>query len=180
MQLLKYRPNKESEWKEIATIAIGNIPSGGSLPAEALTISGNCDYKFYRNNWNWFVKSFGSKITTNDITNGYYMFQNSDEIEEIPFEINFKEGQSASIEAIFGGCYKLTKIPKINNLKVNNIDAAFAACFNLRTIPDDIADTWDWSYLEGQTSSYNGNQNRIFIYCYSLRSFPLNILKSGC
>ena len=82
MQLLKYRPNKESEWKEIATIAIGNIPSGGSLPAEALTISGNCDYKFYRNNWNWFVKSFGSKITTNDITNGYYMFQSSDEIEE--------------------------------------------------------------------------------------------------
>ena len=176
MQLLKYRPNKESEWKEIATIAIGNIPSGGSLPAEALTISGNCDYKFYRNNWNWFVKSFGSKITTNDITNGYYMFQSSDEIEEIPFEINFKEGQSASIGAIFGGCYKLTKIPKINNLKVNNIDAAFAACFNLRIIPDDIADTWDFSLYNDipQERGISG----LFVDCYSLRKIPYNLISN--
>ena len=176
MQLLKYRPNKESEWKEIATIAIGNIPSGGSLPAEALTISGNCDYKFYRNNWNWFVKSFGSKITTNDITNGYYMFQSSDEIEEIPFEINFKEGQSASIGAIFGGCYKLTKIPKINNLKVNNIDAAFASCYNLRTIPEDIADTWDFS-LFNDIPQERGI-SALFVDCYSLRKIPYNLISN--
>ena len=65
MQLLKYRPNKESEWKEIATIAIGNIPSGGSLPAEALTISGNCSYRFAYNGWNWFIERYGDKITTN-------------------------------------------------------------------------------------------------------------------
>ena len=55
----------------------------------------------------------------------------------------------------------------------------FDSCYNLRTIPEDIADTWGWSYLEKQTSPYNGNQNSMFKGCYSLRSVPMTLIKSG-
>ena len=55
----------------------------------------------------------------------------------------------------------------------------FYSCKRLRTIPDDIADTWDWSYLEKETSPYTGNQNYMFEECSSLRSIPMNLIKSG-
>ena len=80
---------------------------------------------------------------------------------------------------MFTNCHFLTKLPKLNNFKIYTLYALFDSCYRLREIPQDYADTWDWSYLESQTSRYNGSQNRLFIYCYSLRSFPLNILKSG-
>ena len=55
----------------------------------------------------------------------------------------------------------------------------FNACRKLRTIPEDIADTWDWSYLEKQTSNYTGDQSNMFNNCFSLRSVPMNLIKSG-
>lgn len=179
MQLLKYRPNKESEWKEIATIAIGNVPSGGSLPAKALIISGDCKYKFYGNNWNWYIEQFGDKITTKDITNANSMFDSSYNITEIPFDLNFSSSNSNDLSRMFYNCYNLTQSPKLNNVKVYDTINMFGFCNNLRTIPEDIADTWDWSYIESQTSQSSGNQSNMFYYCCSLRSIPMNLIKSG-
>ena len=161
---------------EIRAIKTG----GGDLPAEALIISGDCSYRFTINGWNWFIEQFGDKITTKDITNAWRMFSASDKITEIPFDLNFSSiDRYHNLSQIFNICRNLTQSPKLNNVKVYNTIEMFSSCNNLRTISDDIADTWDWSYLESQTSNSTGNQQSMFIGCCSLRSVPLNLIKSG-
>ena len=54
---------------------IANIP-GGNLPAEALTITGNCNYRFAYNGWNWFITQYGNQVTTSNITSTQDMFMN--------------------------------------------------------------------------------------------------------
>ena len=180
MQLLKYRPNKESEWQEIATIAIGNISSGGSLPAKALIISGDCGYRFANGGWTWFIEQFGNKITTKGISDANNMFEGSYNITEIPFDLNFDSSLSYhDLADIFNHCINLTQLPKFNNVKVYNTKEMFDSCINLRTIPEDIADTWDWSYLEKQKTKYIGSQSNMFGACNSLRSIPIKLIKSG-
>ena len=140
---------------EIRAIQTG----GGDLPAEALTISGDCEYRFSKNGWNWFVERYGDKITTKDISNAEHMFSNSSNLTEIPFDLNFSSSEISnhSLTSIFNECNNITKLPKLNNVKISGEFFMFNGCFNLRTIPEDIADTWDWSYLESQTEPYNGS-----------------------
>ena len=108
------------------------------------------------------------------------MFNSSDKIKEIPFVLNFSSSDSYhSLISIFYSCNNLIQVPKLNNVKVYQTASMFYNCHNLRTIPDDIADTWDWSYVEGQTSPYSGDCSKMFSFCYSLRSFPMNLIKSG-
>ena len=84
------------------------------------------------------------------------MFSNSN-ITKITFALNFSSSASYhSLQNIFSYCNSLTQLPKLNNVKVYNTADMFYNCNNLRTIPEDIADTWDWSYLDSQTSSSNG------------------------
>lgn len=162
--------------------AIANLPSGGGgdLPEEVFVISGNCSYRFSNNGWNWFIQQYGDRITTNDISDAQYMFYQSNKIAEIPFDLNFDSSKSYhNLTNIFSNCTNITQVPKINNVKVYQTRNMFYGCNNLRTIPDDIADTWDWSYLESQTSEYTGGQAEMFSTCYSLRSIPMNLIKSG-
>ena len=56
---------------EIAGISTGG---GSDLPEEALTITGDCNYRFSYNGWNWFIDKYGNRITTNDISSAKYMF----------------------------------------------------------------------------------------------------------
>ena len=173
-KLIKYKPSEMAN-------AISNISGGGGdLPAEALTISGDCKYKFASDGWNWFIEKYGNQITTNNINDASYMFNENSTITEIPFDLNFDSNSSYhNLDYIFHHCDNMTQIPKLNNVKVCEMRDMFSHCHNLRTIPDDIADTWDWSYVESQTQSYDSVQSYIFQYCYSLRSFPMNIIKSG-
>lgn len=162
--------------------AITNLPSGGGgdLPEEAFVISGDCSYRFSNNGWNWFIQQYGDRITTNDISDAQYMFYQINKIAEIPFDLNFDSSKSYhNLTNIFSNCTNITQVPKINNVKVYQTRNMFYGCNNLRTIPDDIADTWDWSYLESQTSGYTGGQAEMFSTCYSLRSIPMNLIKSG-
>ena len=162
--------------------AITNLPSGGGgdLPEKAFTISGNCSYRFYMDGWNWFIEQYGDRITTKDISNASYMFYNSSKIEKVPFDLNFDSVLSQhDLTNIFYNCNNINKISRMNNVKVSLTRNMFWKCYNLRTIPADIADTWDWSYLESQTSRYTGNQVEMFTDCYSLRSIPINLIKSG-
>ena len=162
--------------------AIANLPSGGGgdIPEEAFTISGNCSYRFYMDGWNWFIEQYGDRITTKDISNASYMFYNSSKIEKVPFDLNFDSVLSQhDLTNIFYNCNNIKKISRMNNVKVSLTRNMFWKCYNLREIPEDIADTWDWNQLESQTSRYNGNQVEMFTDCYSLRSIPINLIKSG-
>ena len=153
---------------------------GGDLPEEALTISGDCSYRFANNGWNWFIEQYGGRITTKDISNPSYMFSSSYNITEVPFDLNFSSSASYhNLNSIFKSCGNLTQTPKFNNVKVYDTSDMFNSCKRLRTIPEDIADTWDWSYLEKQTSPYTGGQSDMFKECSSLRSVPMTLIKSG-
>ena len=160
--------------------AITNLPSGGGgdIPEEAFLISGNCRYRFAYDGWNWFLNKYGNKISTKDITNGGSMFCYSYNLKSIPFELNF-DNNSNDIGYMFEDCHNLTQLKTIKNPKVKSASSMFKGCNNLRNIPEDFAATWDWSYLESQTSGYTGSQNNMFDSCYSLRSIPMNIIKSG-
>ena len=174
-KLIKYKPSEMAN-------AISNISGGGGgdLPAEALAISGDCSYRFASNGWNWFIERYKDKITTNNINDASYMFNENSTITEIPFDLNFDSNSSYhDLSYIFHHCDNMTQIPKLNNVRVCNIRNMFSDCHNLRTIPEDIADTWDWSYVESQTGAYDSVWSYIFQYCYSLRSIPMNLIKSG-
>lgn len=157
-----------------------NVPQSGGPPESAFVLSGNCSYRFANGGWDWFIEQYGNKITTKNIANTINMFDGSLNITNIPFEINFGNGHGYHSTAyMFRDCRKLITLPKINALKVYNMSSIFNSCYRLRTIPEDFADSFDWSYLESQTGAYTGDESRMFFNCYSLRSFPNDIIKSG-
>lgn len=163
--------------------AISALSTGGGggvdIPDEAFVISGDCSYLTYHGLWDKFIIAYANKWSTSDITDTSYMFSYS-KLETIPFEINCISNISyIQSSSMYAGSSKLTELPAFNNLKVYNISMMFYNCERLRTIPENYADTWDWSYLERQTSAYGGNMKMMFAYCYSLRSIPMNIIKSG-
>lgn len=122
-----------------------------------------------------FVKSFPDKVTTKDLTGISYLF-NGYQNESIPFEINCKIGTQQSASYLFYTSYYLKNLPKINNLKPTELSNIFGSCWSLREIPEDIDATWDWSYVENQTSAYNAARAYTFYQCYSLRKVPMSFL----
>lgn len=170
-----YKPSEMAA----AIKAIETGGGGGDLPEEALTITGNCQYRFAYNGWNWFIENYRDKITTKDITNCTYMFSESNKLEEIPIEINFKEGSNIICNNMFSTCKALKEIPKINNCKPSDTKNMFSGCHRLRELPEDIADWFDWSYLDGLTASSYGDCSYRFSNCLSLRSIPMDFLVHG-
>ena len=156
---------------------IVNVPSsgGGGLPAEALTITGMCDYKFSGNGWNWFINTYGSQITTNNITSSQYMFFNN-HTEEFPFTLNFQQGTPISAQYMFQSS-GITKLPTVNNFLVNNISGMFENCHKLREINQEFLDGIDYSYIENATNFDAGISRGLFSCCYSLRSVPMEFVK---
>lgn len=147
--------------------AIEGITSGGN--EELTVISGKGNNKFYKNAWNDQLKYF----TTKDITDCTSMFYQSDELTNIPFEINCKENSPISLSSMFSGCKSLTSIPKINNCRFSGMGSFFYECNKLREIPEDI-DTWfDWSYADTSAAS-KGN---LFYCCYALKKVPMKLLE---
>lgn len=157
-----------------------NVPQDGAPTDEELTITGNCQYRFAYNGWNWIIEKNGNRITTKDITDGNNMFYNSNKLEEIPFDLNFKDyssGLSSNLGDIFNQCEELRTIPKISGIRVNTTTRMFYNCRNLREIPDDYGEDWDWGYVMTTTSNSIGNSTNMFYGCYSLRKLPSSLLK---
>ena len=158
---------------------ISKISSGDDLPAEAFVITGDCQYRFANLGWDWFIEKYGDRVTTKDISDASDMFKIS-KTKYIPFDINFEDTNSYTNSSnMFNNSYNLREAPVLNNLHVYSTSQMFLNCSRLRTVPENFADTWDWSYLEKQTTSYTGSQDSMFKECYSLRSFPMSIFKSG-
>ena len=159
-------------------IAIGGITGGGGadLPAEAFNITGNCQQRFKNGGWDWFIRDYGSRVKTSNIEALGYMFDNS-KVENIPFDLNVKKSQPTDFTNIFNNCNNLKYIPKIGNIPtIEEAKSMFAFCFKLRYLPEDIADWFDWSYMDAQTNSYSCNRSQMLNNCYSLRSIPMNFL----
>lgn len=170
MAIIKYRESPTAEWKELP---VANMVSMGYLPEGAIT--GNCTLRFADDYWDWFVNYFQDNITTKDITNMTEMFLRSN-LQEIPFEINCKEGSNISVTRMFKYCRNLTKIPKINNCRLTGIKEMFSVCQKLREFPEDIADWFDWSYIDKSATAECGY---LFQNCNSLRTAPMELVAHG-
>lgn len=177
---------KPSEMAAAITAISGGGGSGGNLPEEALNITGDCSYRFAYNGWNWFIDTYGNQITTSNITNGDSMFRDSDNLTNIPFELNFigdntsNSNNTISAYRMFYDCYELESIPVISNCKVKRIDEIFYACRRLRYFPDDIESYFTWSYLDSLDSQWgDGITSSMFSSCNSLRKIPMGLLQHG-
>lgn len=156
-----------------------NVPQDGAPTDAELKISGDCQYRFMNGGWDWVINKYGNRITTENITTAYQMF-NISNVSIIPFDINFSQDVSNHSTAyMFNGCENLTSIPKINNCKPNSTEYFFQGCKKLRYLPDDIATWFDWSYLDSLTSEYSGERDNAFTSCCSLRSIPMDFLAHG-
>ena len=119
---------------EIASITTGG-GSGLELPEEALTLTGDCSYRFAKGGWDWFIETYGDRIVTKDITYIINCFDGSN-VSEIPFVINIKE--LPSLTSTFSSASKLSKCPKVRGSFKSpvQLNAAVSGCSWLRDIED--------------------------------------------
>lgn len=163
-----------NEFKYTPAEMVEKIDGLMTIPEEAFTITGDCQYRFAYGGWNWCIKEYGNQITTSDITNCNSMFYYNTTLGSIPFDINCMSGGIISLNGMFQDSY-IRQAPRVINAKPSVLNQLFGGCYYLREIPDDFCDTWDWSYLYSG-SSRCGN---IFRNCYSLRKVPINFLKNA-
>ena len=151
-----------------------NVPQEGGPPESVFVLSGNCQYRFANGGWDWFIKQYGNRITTSNIEYIQNMFYSSD-IENIPFEINCAN-TNMDITTMFYNCTKLKELPKINNVKVSNLDRFAMYCTSLKIITSDYFNAWDFSDISNSDSAYYGAANYMFYQCIRLRSLPTDWL----
>ena len=151
----------------------GEIDKLGELtvPMSALELTGDCSYKFYNGASDWLIERFWDKITTNNITNCDYMFNNC-KLENIPFDINISSSGSIKINAIFSGANFKT-VPYIKGGSPYSLYQVFNNMQYIREIPDDWADYIDWSYIR---NSQNVQFYGYIANNYSLRYVPRNLI----
>lgn len=160
--------------------AISNIQTGGGggsltdfIPENAFILSGDCSYKFYGGNWDWFAEKYFDRVTTENIEDAIYMFYKYKHTT-IPFDINISTDPNtyANVSNMFGNS-SITTVPYIKGT-IGDLENMFVNCFYLSNIPDDWADFIDFSVLH-QSSHYT---NSIFNSCYSLRKIPSSFLRN--
>ena len=156
--------------------AIDDIEVGDVLPEEAFVLSGNAQYRFYYGAWDWFIEQYGDKIKTENLNDTQYMFYGT-QLEFIPFELNYNTITTSKVlNYMFCNSSYLRTIPKFNNCKVDSMNNIFDGCSRLRTLPEDITEWFDWSYVESRTTTYACSRGNMFQNCYSLRSVPIEFL----
>ena len=155
---------------EIEAIETG----GGSaeLPEEAYLITGDCASMFSNGKWAWYLDMYRDKVTTEEITKADNMFSGS-EIEEIPFDLNFKGNSYENQNAIFQLC---TKLKKISGKIVNMYPAQLQNFFNSDTLLQEIPEFVNLNMNRIYTYGYS-NLSSIFTNCSSLRRIPEELLK---
>lgn len=172
---------------------ISAIETGGGsadIPEEAFTITGDCQYAFTHNRFKWFVEGYGSKVNCN-ITNAYYMFHNSTELEKIPFDItldmnNSTVGGTTPTASMFNKCQSLKAVPNLiakNGVLrkmptgqysgTMNAGDMFKDCRQLKEIPYDYLDRLCVEGFIDKRKEFkmNGSTSQ-FQNCYSLRNLP--------
>lgn len=163
--------------KEMAAAILTITGGGGSgeVP-EIPAATGNCSHRFAYNAWNWALELYGNQMSTNNITSALNMFYESDKIKKIPFDLNFQpNGSNSDMGTMFYFCKDLTEIPAINNAYPGDIGGIFDTCVNVRYLPEDLGDNWNWDRLH--TYAYAGAE-AVFDNCHSLRKIPDNFLKN--
>ena len=152
-----------------------------TMPAEAFTFTGDCEYKFTSTGWNWFIEKYGDKITTKDITDCNHLFYFNNGITSIPFEFNITN-DCRDFSYMFYGGEKLQSAPLINgSIPVPNKNSvitfsnAFIDCYRLKSLPHDyftrFLEDAD-AYCEAKKNLKANGSNNVFGDCRALRKLP--------
>ena len=150
-----------------------NIPTGG-VEVEPIILTGDCEYACAGVLSAKFIEMYGDKISTEDITSPTYMF-NHTTLKSIPFDINVNPTVTVSLRALFGNSETLESSPNVNHAKPDMIGYLFTNDANLRSIPEDFGQNWDWSTLHTASTSTGGY---VFNGCHSLRKIPTFFAKN--
>lgn len=167
---------KVSEMAEaVEDITVAEDCTGMHVPESGLKLTGQQQYTFYNGNWSWVIEEFGDKITTDSLSSCSYMFSYCN--TDIPFTVNLTTNSlNASVSCdcnnVFAFCRNRTQIPYFTG-RVRTMPSFFKSCERLREIPDDWADSLDFSYTQSYVYS---SMNGIFESCYSLRKIPEGLL----
>lgn len=152
---------------------IVNVPVDlGDLPTDLLHLTGDQSYKFYGNNWNSFLNKYGNQITTENITNISFMFQDNTQLQNIPFTLNIIKTTTCSFQRTFYEASSLKHLPIISDCRVSTIDDMCSQCYNLKEININFSN-WDLSSLVNNQYGY-GYEGGWHKNCYSLRQIPMS------
>lgn len=154
-------------------LEIASITTGGA-EVEPIVLSGECEYTCTGKMGSEFIKLYGDKISTDNMTGARYMFYFS-ELERIPFELNFNQTTKANMAEMFSNCHQLVEVPNINNAYPSGISKMFSTCYLLRYLPEDLGETWNWDQVH--SDKYAGC-SEVFQSCHSLRKVPQNFLSN--
>lgn len=160
-----YKPSEMAA----AITAISGGGGGSGVPAEALVLSGDCAYRFYNNNWNWFWNTYKDSITSSDITGARSMFHSFYGAAS-SVVLNFRANYSVKTDYMFYNCSNKA-VSKIVNLKPNSMSDMFQQ-YGATTLPE----FENLNMSEIQASNYE-TCSRMFQYCKRLRSIPEDFLK---
>lgn len=144
-------------------------------PDEAFIITGDCSYRFSYNGWNWFIDTYGNRISTHDISNLNYAFYYSDKLTEIPFDLNVKN--CVNLSNAFSSMTTLEVCPRIRGTL--GMSTSFAMnqvlsnCSNLTSVEDLLTSDMlaDFKNIK-VTASYSVPKSFNFSGLASLRSMP--------
>lgn len=148
---------------------ITNLPTGGGggIDPSALTFTGDLKYFNYNGPLDNFLTICGDQCSFTDVNNLYCAFDYSKN-SEYPITINGDINNTCDLSYCFEEC-NLKQLPPIKNIKPSKIGHFLNNCKYITTIPDDYADTWDFTALNTTTNNDNGGAIKS---CYSLRKAP--------
>ena len=147
------------------------------LPNEALSITGDCAYRFAYGGSNWLIEKFGDKITTNNITNAEYMFSSNPYKDEIPFELNL--ATNAYIRNMFNSA-NISKAPQVNTTINKHLEfkSIFSNCQYLTEIPEWLIELLEYDFNLGTNNTTWAPWDGLFENCYSLREIPERVINT--
>ena len=149
--------------------AIANISTGGGgIDPSALAFTGSLAYFNYNGRADNLLTTYGAQCSFTDISSLERAFSYSK--GEYPITINGNINNTCDLSYCFNSCKFKQLLPLIKNIKPYKIGGFLSECRYITTIPDDYADTWDFTYL-------NSNQTMdvstpCMSSCYSLRKAP--------
>ena len=154
--------------------AITNLPTGSpDIPDSAFNKSGNLDYVYCNGQWDWFLNTYGDKITASAVSSCSHTFYNS-YVQNIPFYMYFPSGWNdgsvygINVEYMFANCTALESLPELRNIQPNTMEGMLWNCLSLT----DISTLYDANYM------YLSNCAYLFQNCYALREINSELFEN--
>ena len=149
--------------------------SGGSIEIEPIVLTGSLSYIGKGPLASKTIEVFGNKITTNNLKHINNMFEYC-EVTNIPFELNmYNATYYYDCYNLFSHAEKLETPPIMNNFHPRSLSHMFYYCTNLRTMPENVFNNWDYNRINTYSSA---DISSMFDQCYSLRNIPESFLKN--